>query len=66
MQGTVKWFNDRKGYGFIQADDNQDVFVHRNALPADLYITEGDQVQFDIEKTDRGTQAINIKKQTNA
>ena len=66
MQGTVKLFNDRKGYGFIQSDDNQDVFVHRNSLPTDLFITEGDQVQFEIEKTDRGNQAINIKKTSNA
>ncbi len=62
MKGTVKWYNSRKGYGFIQGEDNEDVFVHRTALPADLFLNEGDNVEFEVEKSERGPQAKNVKK----
>lgn len=62
MKGTIKWYNSRKGYGFIQGEDGKDVFVHRSAIPTGTYLNEGDQVEYEIEKTDRGMQATNIKK----
>ena len=62
MKGTVKWYNARKGYGFIQSENNEDVFVHRTAIPMEVSLAEGDQVEFDIEESDRGPQAKNIKK----
>ena len=62
MKGTIKWYNARKGYGFIESEDNQEIFVHRTAIPADTFLHDGDAVEFDIEKTDRGPQAKNLKK----
>ena len=62
MKGTVKWFNDRKGYGFIEGEDNKDIFVHRNSIPEGTYIDEGDQVEYEVESSDKGPNAINIKK----
>ena len=64
MKGTVKWYNYRKGYGFIQSDDSKEVFVHRTALPLGLTIDENDAVEFEIEESDRGLQATNVKKVT--
>ncbi len=62
MKGTVKWYNDRKGFGFIQGEDGVDVFVHRTALPMGTFLNEGDEVEFEIEESDRGPKATNIKK----
>jgi CspA family cold shock protein len=62
MKGTVKWYNDMKSYGFIEIEEGNDVFVHRNALPEGLILREGDEVEFDIEETDKGPQATNVKK----
>jgi len=62
MKGTVKWFNDRKGYGFIEGEDNKDIFVHRNSIPEGTYIDEGDQVEYEVESSEKGPNAINIKK----
>ena len=62
MKGNVKWYNARKGYGFITGEDGKEVFVHRTALTAETSLNEGDEVQFDIENTERGLQAKNIKK----
>ena len=62
MKGNVKWYNARKGYGFIQCDDGKEVFVHRTALPMELSLNEGDAVEFEIETSDRGPQAKNVKK----
>ncbi len=63
-QGIVKWFNDRKGYGFISQEDGNDVFVHFSSIDAPGYKTlaEGDNVDFDIEESDRGPEAKNVKK----
>jgi len=62
--GTVKWFNEKKGYGFITQESGEDVFVHFTAINADGFKTlaEGDSVQFDIEQGSKGPQAKNVTK----
>jgi CspA family cold shock protein len=62
MKGTVKWFNERKGYGFIEGEDKKDIFVHRNSIPDGTILNEGDQVEYEKEDSDKGPQATNIKK----
>ena len=62
MKGTVKWFNRLKSYGFIEAEDGKDIFVHRNGLEHLTVINEGDEVKFEIEKTDKGPSAVMVKK----
>ncbi len=61
-QGTVKWFNASKGYGFIQRNGGEDVFVHYRAIVGDGYKTlnEGDKVQFEVERGPKGLQASNV------
>jgi len=63
-KGTVKWFNDRKGYGFINTEDGRDIFVHFSSIDATGFksLSEGDQVSFDVEESDRGPEAKNVKK----
>jgi CspA family cold shock protein len=62
-QGTVKWFNADKGYGFIAVDGGRDVFVHFSAIQSDGYrsLEEGQRVEFDIEQSDRGPQAAGVR-----
>jgi CspA family cold shock protein len=62
MEGTVKWYNPRKGYGFISGEDGKDVFVHRSSLPEGTYLNEGDKVDYQLEDSERGPQATNVKK----
>jgi CspA family cold shock protein len=64
-QGIVKWFNDRKGYGFISQEEGNDVFVHFSSIESTGYktLSEGDRVEFDIEESDRGPEAKNVRKQ---
>jgi CspA family cold shock protein len=61
-EGTVKWFNDRKGYGFIQKDEGGDLFVHHTAIVMEGFRTlaEGERVKFEIEEGDRGPAAKNV------
>ena len=62
FQGTVKWFNATKGYGFIEYEGGKDVFVHYSAIQADGYrkLIEGQQVEFSIEQGDKGPYAANV------
>lgn len=64
MKGTVKMFNADKGYGFIRTEDGKDVFFHYSSLIMDSYKTaeKGEQVEFEIEETERGLRATNIHK----
>lgn len=62
MKGTVKWFNDSKGYGFIKPPEGDEVFVHFSAIVGDGFRTlaEGDEVEFEIQESDRGVKATNV------
>lgn len=62
--GKVKWFNAEKGFGFIQQENGEDVFVHYSAILGDGFKTleEGQSVSFDIEEGQRGPQAVNVQK----
>jgi len=60
MKGTVKWFNERKGFGFIQGEDGEDYFVHHTALPQGVFIRDNDRVSFEPVETDRGKQAKDV------
>ncbi len=61
--GTVKWFNDKKGFGFISRDEGKDVFVHHTGIEGSGFkvLYEGDRVEFEIEESDKGSRAINVK-----
>ena len=63
-EGTVKWFNGTKGFGFIQRSGGEDVFVHYKAIVGDGYksLNEGDKVQFEVERGPKGLQALNVSK----
>ncbi|HJV64315.1 MAG TPA: cold-shock protein [Geomonas sp.] len=62
--GTVKWFNDSKGFGFLEQDGGEDVFCHFSAIVGDGFksLTEGDEVTFDVVKGPKGLQAANVKR----
>jgi CspA family cold shock protein len=64
--GTVKWFNDKKGYGFINQEEGRDIFVHFSAIdmPGFKTLAEGEAVMFDVEESDRGPEAKNVRKST--
>jgi CspA family cold shock protein len=61
-QGKVKWFNEEKGFGFIERDGGSDVFVHFRAIVGDGFKTlaEGQEVEFDVEQGQKGPQAVNV------
>jgi len=62
IKGTVKWFNNSKGYGFLGRDDGPDVFIHFSAIQSDGYksLQEGDKVEFEIVEGQKGPQAANV------
>lgn len=63
LQGTVKWFNNKRGWGFIVKEDGEDIFVHYSAIKGDGFksLTEGQRVQFEIEKGSNGPAAANVE-----
>ena len=63
-EGTVKWFSEKKGYGFIEQEDGPDIFVHYSSIniPGFKTLAEGERVSFDVEDSDRGAVAKNVNK----
>lgn len=61
-RGTVKWFNDAKGYGFIAQPDGDDVFVHFSAIAGEGFrtLSEGEEVEFELRESEKGLQAANV------
>ena len=64
LRGTVKWFNNKRGWGFIVKEDGEDIFVHYSAIKGDGFksLTEGQRVQFEIENGSNGPAAANVEK----
>lgn len=64
VRGTVKWFDNKKGYGFITVEGGKDVFVHHSAIEGEGYKTleEGEEVEFDVKQGPKGDQAVNVVK----
>lgn len=62
MEGTIKWFNSKKGFGFIEQEEGDDVFVHFSSIEMSGFktLSEGERVKFEIEKNDRGLSAIKV------
>jgi len=62
MKGKVKWFNPAKGFGFIEKEDGNDIFVHVSDLEEGMRLDEGDEVEFEPQDSDKGPKATNVKK----
>ena len=63
MKGTVKFFNEMKGFGFIVGEDGKEVFVHKSSLGEGVTLHENDSVAYDVEQGDKGPKAVNVKKE---
>jgi CspA family cold shock protein len=62
MKGTVKFFNQMKGFGFIAGEDGKEVFVHKSSLGEGVTLQDNDAVEYDVEQGDKGPKAVNVKK----
>ena len=62
MKGTVRFFNDVKGFGFIAGEDGKEYFVHKTGMEEGMTLNDNDPVTFDVEEGDRGPKAVNVKK----
>ncbi len=62
-KGTVKWFNDKKGFGFLSREEGDDVFVHHTSIQAEGFktLSEGQEVEFEVQDGPKGPQAVNVK-----
>jgi CspA family cold shock protein len=63
MKGTVKFFNEMKGFGFIAGEDGKEYFVHKTGLAEGVTLNENDPVTFDVEEGDKGPKAVNVQKE---
>lgn len=63
MKGTVKFFNESRGFGFITAEDGNEYFVHISGISEGAELREGDAIDFEVEQGDRGPKAVNVKKE---
>ena len=63
IKGTVKWFNERKGFGFLSRDEGDDVFVHHTSIEGEGFksLREGQEVEFEVQDGPKGPQAVNVK-----
>ena len=62
MDGVIKWYNPRKGFGFIEVEGEKDVFIHNNQVPEGTHLDEGDKVSFEVEEGEKGPQAVKLEK----
>jgi len=63
VKGTVKFFNEAKGFGFLKADDEKEYFVHMSDIEEGVTLNDDDEVTFEVEQGDRGPKAVNVKKE---
>ena len=60
MDGVIKWYNARKGFGFIEVEGEKDVFLHNTQVPQGTFLNEGDKVSFEVEECEKGLQAVKV------
>ena len=62
MEGKIKWYNPIKGFGFIVGEDGKDIFVHQSDVPTGVSLNDDDPVEYEVEQSERGPKAKNVKK----